>query len=202
MRGGPVRDVVEREMKAGLALKAIFHAQPLLVPQLLALLLPLAQHHSVSPRFFGLELLHGVEAGGSQLSRSLPAGFGKSMSAQRSIIAVLLANLFNVLGSLLVYGLHVLLKATFALEALQGREGDAEPCHHAAVGVLGEEFAETLLQFAFKIIFLHATFGVRAHGHLPLGCGGGLGRGLGIVETHYTFISVQNFIILRASCSS
>lgn len=95
------------------------------------------------------------------------------MTAQRGIIAVLLADLLNVFGLLLAYGLHVFLKATFALEALQGGEADAEPCHHAAVGVLGEELAETLLQFAFKIILLLAAFLVRSHWHLPLGCGGG-----------------------------
>ena len=99
-------------------------------------------------------------------------------------------------------GLHVFLKVKFTLEALQGREADTEPCHHAAVGVLWEELAETLLQFTFNVILHHAAFGVRSHGHLPLGLADGLVWSFSVVETHYTFISVLNFIILRASCSS
>ena len=65
------------------------------------------------------------------------------------------------------------LKAKFTLEALHGGEADAEPCHHAAVGVLGEELAETLLQFTFQVILLRATFRFLSHGHLPLGWSGG-----------------------------
>ena len=69
------------------------------------LLAPLAHQSLVFSRIGGLELIYRCEAGGTEHARGFNGGLGWLLTSNGVIIAVALANLFNVFGLLLwLYG--------------------------------------------------------------------------------------------------
>ena len=105
-----VREFAERNMKVRLTFETVDLAQPLLAEKFLTLLGTLAHHSLVFAWVVDFELSKRMEPFSSQLSCSFLTGFGHRLASQRGVIAVLLTNLLRVLGLLLAYRAHVLLK--------------------------------------------------------------------------------------------